>query len=68
MKKMIYNLLNISFDIKEQNKKNNNNTIYYPRNDFRKINLNKSNKSKTLYQFRVNSRKKLLNIYETIVI
>ena len=67
MKKMIYNLLNISFEIKEKEKEKNknNNTIYYPRNDFRKIYLNKNNKSETLYQFRVNNRKKLLNVYET---
>ena len=61
IKKMLYNLLNISFDIKKK-ENNNGDTIYYPQKNFRKIYFKKS---KTSDKHRYNSRKRLLNIYDT---
>ena len=61
IKKMIYNFLNISFEINKDNKINYN-RIYSPQSNFRKI---KINKNKTFYNFHVNKRKKFLDIYDT---
>lgn len=63
IKKMIYNLLNISFEIsRDNNDKNNYNTIYSPPSSFHKI---KFNKNRTAYNFRINKKKNYFDIYDT---
>ena len=61
IKKMIYNFINIPFELDEKNI-NNFRPFYSPQNHYRKINFNKN---KTCYNFRVNKRKKYFDLYDT---
>ena len=61
LKKMVYNLLNISFE-KDNNENNNYNTVNSYNNTFRKFKLNKY---KTFYNFRTKRKKSFFDIYET---
>ena len=61
LKKMVYNLLNISFD-KDINNKNFYNTINFYHNTFKTPKLNKN---RTFYNFRIKKRNNYFDIYDT---